>query len=181
MRARGTADRRLRRIPRPAGRQASWMPAAASGCCARRCCGRLRRASYTGAGVQRISVRALRLACRARSRASARGERFDLVICYDVLQYLSAAAARRGDRESGAAVPRRAVFRRAHTRGLARQLRSEPHAPHPGVAAGQLVSARTVARVSADRLRHVAQARSAADACGTWTPRLEIADFERRE
>ena len=105
MRARARLIAGLRRLHRPAGRARSWMPAAASACCGHRCCVALKRASYTG--LEFSDYLCQRYGWPQGSIESFRTrERFDLVICYDVLQYLSAAAARARDRESGPAVPR---------------------------------------------------------------------------
>ena len=51
----------------------------------------------------------------------------DLVICYDVLQYLDDRDAARAIAQSRDTHPRRGVHLRADSRGLARQLRPNPH------------------------------------------------------
>ena len=62
------------------------MRAAASGCCARRCCGRFRARDYTG--LEYSEYLCERFGWTQGSLANCRADPFDLVVCYDVLQYL---------------------------------------------------------------------------------------------
>ena len=62
------------------------MPAAASACCARRCSARF-RARNTRASNTANTCASASAGRRVRSRTG-RADPFDLVVCYDVLQYL---------------------------------------------------------------------------------------------
>jgi SAM-dependent methyltransferase len=119
------------------------------------------RASYTG--LEFSDYLCERYGWRQGSIETFRSrERFDLVICYDVLQYLSAAPGAARDRESGA-LCRGALYFGALTREDWRDNCDQTaHRPHPRPAARSWYR-RELHVPSGHRLRHVAQARAAAD------------------
>ncbi|MCK7578821.1 MAG: hypothetical protein MZV65_25895 [Chromatiales bacterium] len=75
---------------------------------------------------QPVPVRNATAGRRARRRPSRAARPFDLVICYDVLQYLGRREAAAALRNLAPPVSRRAALRRAHHRGLGTLLRPAP-------------------------------------------------------
>ena len=83
------------------------------------------------------------------SAATFRSERpFDLVVCYDVLQYLHVPRGRRRTAQPRPAVPRRAALRRADPGGLGPLLRQAADRPQRVDPAGHVVSPPAGARPS---------------------------------
>ena len=80
-------------------------------------------AAYVGLEVSEHLCEQHGWVCESLATYRPRG-RFDLIVCYDVLQYLSDREAARAHGESGEVVARRVVLSGADARGLARQRRS---------------------------------------------------------
>ncbi len=88
------------------------------------------RARYSGSRAAIISAPGT-AGSRVPWSISRRAIPSDLVVCYDVLQYLDDREAARAIANLAETDPRRRLRVRADARGLARELRPQPHRPRP--------------------------------------------------